>query len=91
MDAILIRDAIDQLKLARNNLRQAGAPAALEKVRSALKSAEGAQRHADKPAVFQLHRSQQGAHGKQAATKTNAKGAQAEQPAGFHGCGQDHG
>ena len=50
MDAILIRDAIDQLKLARNNLRQAGAPAALEKVRSALKSAEGAQRHAERMA-----------------------------------------
>jgi hypothetical protein len=41
-----IRAALVHLKLARDLLREAGAPKATDKVRSALKSAQGAERHA---------------------------------------------
>ena len=44
----MIRQAIFDLKDAREHLRLAGAPRSLAKVRSALKSAEGAYRHADR-------------------------------------------
>jgi hypothetical protein len=43
---IMVQDAIHHLKLARHFLAQADAPCALGKVRAALKSAEGAERHA---------------------------------------------
>jgi hypothetical protein len=46
-----IAKAIDLLKLARNLLRRSNAPRAANAVARALKSAEGAQRHADGKAM----------------------------------------
>jgi hypothetical protein len=45
-----VRLAIHHLQVARDLLRQAGATAALSRVRAALKSAEGAQRHVERRA-----------------------------------------
>ncbi len=47
---ILIRRAIDQLKAARDDLRGAGSKNAADYVARALKSAEGALRHANRGA-----------------------------------------
>ena len=47
VDRDTVRDAVEHLRIARNLLANLGAQKALEKVRSALKSAEGAQRHVD--------------------------------------------
>lgn len=47
-DAGRVEDAIELLKQARTALVKAGATRAAEKVRVALKSAEGAKRHADR-------------------------------------------
>ncbi|MCK9987764.1 MAG: hypothetical protein AzoDbin1_04236 [Azoarcus sp.] len=44
--AVMVQDAIGKLREARDLLNAAGATRAVEKVRSALKSAEGAERHA---------------------------------------------
>lgn len=41
----LIREAIEDLRKARNRLRSAGAPKAADYVARAMKSAEGAQRY----------------------------------------------
>lgn len=47
VDAADIRHALGLLRHARNILARAGADKAADKVRRALKSAEGASRHAD--------------------------------------------
>lgn len=44
-DLDALQAALDHLRHARNALRAAGCPQALAKVRHALKSAEGAERH----------------------------------------------
>lgn len=44
--AVMVQNAIGKLREARSLLKAAGATRAVEKVRSALKSAEGAERHA---------------------------------------------
>jgi hypothetical protein len=47
VDADTARDAVEHLQIARNLLAGMGARKAADKVRHALKSAEGAQRHVD--------------------------------------------
>lgn len=47
VDRDTVRDAVEHLRIARNLLAGLGAQKALEKVRLALKSAAGAQRHVD--------------------------------------------
>lgn len=44
-DVVLVMAAIDQLRAARINLKDAGATRAVERVRKAIASAEGALRH----------------------------------------------
>lgn len=46
-----VQDAIQKLREARDLLKAAGATRAVDKVRQALKSAEGAERHANGLAV----------------------------------------
>lgn len=45
-NTVRVARALDHLRQARNLLKLAGAPRAVDKVRAALKSTEGAQRHA---------------------------------------------
>lgn len=71
-----VRQAVEHLRQARNLLTEAGATKAVEKVRSALKSAEGAVRHA--------------ARGESARCASTLSGMQCELAAG-HGPYHKHG
>jgi hypothetical protein len=51
-DCTLVQDAIVKLRQARELLKKAGATRASDKVRRALKSAEGAERHTSRIAFF---------------------------------------
>lgn len=49
------KTALAHLKLARHHLMLAGAPQSIQRVRSAIKSTEGALRHIERRVMFGLH------------------------------------